>query len=124
MVFLSRSRMPSTACEPSSSLSGGYLQWPSSHTIFEILTALVGCLNLSQSTILVACCAGEVVARYASVGGFIRKCPHMGDEPLMSSSGSSRRDAPGSTSVTEMPNGSSSYMRLSVRPSMAHFVAQ
>lgn len=34
-----------------------------SQTILEILTALAGCRSRSQSTMRVACCAGDVVAR-------------------------------------------------------------
>lgn len=37
---------------------------------------------------------------------------------------SSRRDSPGSTKLTLIPSGSTSYMRDSTSPSTAHLVAQ
>lgn len=62
-------------------------QYFTSQVISAIRTALVGSLYLSQSIIRVACCAGELVALYASAGGLSKKCPHIGAGPLRSSSG-------------------------------------
>lgn len=72
-IHFERSRILFTAYDPSSNLNGGNEQCPSCHTSSAAFTALTGCLSPSHWSIRLAWPAGEVLVRYGSLIGLIKK---------------------------------------------------
>lgn len=72
-IHFERSRILFTAYDPSNNLNGGNEQCPSCHTSSAAFTALTGCLSPSHCNMRLAWPAGEVLVRYGSLIGLIKK---------------------------------------------------